>query len=171
MHIPAWPEQTTQGGAGILTILERMGAAWIREGDGITVTGTGGLKGAGVLDLHPASELTCVVAALAALATGETTITGVAHIRGHETDRLAALSDDLARVGAQVRETSDGLHIIGAGPQALHAATWATHADHRMAHAGALIGLAVDGIELDDVSCTTKTIADFPGLWNGMLAG
>ena len=156
--VPGWPEQTTQGGAAILDILDRM-----RTPDGLTAPGT--------VDLHASSELTPVVAALAALVEGETTITGVAHIRGHETDRLAALTAELGRIGADVTETADGLRIIGRGPDALHGATWGAYADHRMAHAGALVGLLVDGIVVDDIGCTTKTITDFPGLWNGMLEG
>lgn len=90
----------------------------------------------------------------------------MAHIRGHETDRLAALSTELGRLGAAVRQTADGLEFA---PATLHGGSFATHADHRMAHAGALIGLVTPGVELDDVACTTKTLPDFPGLWARLI--
>ena len=103
-----------------------------------------------------------MVAALCALADGESRISGVAHIRGHETDRLAALRTELSATGCDVTETEDGLIIR---PTALRPALWHAYADHRMAQAGALLGLAVHGLEVDDIGCTTKTLADFPGLW------
>lgn len=168
VRVPGWPERTTQGGDAIREVLERMGAEAVREGDELVVRGTGVLRGVDA-DLHGSSELTPVVAALGALAEGTTTIRGVAHIRGHETDRLAALRSELTGLGVRVEETSDGLVIEGRGPDALHGGAWGTYADHRMAHAGALVGVRVPGIELDDVACTTKTMSDFPGLWAAML--
>ncbi len=106
-----------------------------------------------------------MVAALAVLAEGRTEIHGVAHIRGHETDRLAALETELSALGALIRQTPDGLVIEGHGPGSLHGAEVCCHADHRMAHAEALIGLAADGVVLDDVSCTSKTMPGFPRMW------
>lgn len=168
--VPGWPQETTQGGAAILPLLERAGARISQQGDVLTAQADGPLRALGEVDLHASSELTPVVAGLASLLDGETRISGVAHIRGHETDRLRALATELCRVGALVEETDDGLRIIGRGPAALHGAVWQSYADHRMAHAGALVGLLVPGIEVEDISCTTKTIADFPGMWAAMLA-
>ena len=171
VSVPGWPQATHQGGAEIVAVLQRMGAQCELNGHVMTAQGRGNLTGAGVVDLHGSSELTPVVAALAAVAQGETTITGVAHIRGHETDRLAALVAELGAVGAQVRETEDGLHVVGRGPEALTGALWHAYADHRMAHAGALVGLVVPDVAVDDIACTSKTIADFPSMWADMVAG
>ncbi|MEO6701099.1 MAG: 3-phosphoshikimate 1-carboxyvinyltransferase [Jatrophihabitantaceae bacterium] len=163
--VPGWPPATKQPGDLLGELLTRMGASVTRGADGLTVTGTGAI-GPLVADLHEASELTPVLAALAALADGESRISGVAHIRGHETDRLAALRTELAGLGANVSETEDGLIIR---PAALRPGLWHAYADHRMAQAGALLGLAVAGLTVDDIGCTSKTLADFPGLWAGLL--
>ncbi|MDN6480521.1 MAG: 3-phosphoshikimate 1-carboxyvinyltransferase [Acidipropionibacterium jensenii] len=168
LTIPGWPERTTQPGVDFLDVARSMGARVARSGDRLSVIGGEQLHGAEV-DLHEASELTPVVAALAALAHGRTRISGVAHIRGHETDRLAALEEQLSAVGAEVRQTPDGLVVEGRGPAALHGALLRCHDDHRMAHAAALIGLVVSGVVLDDVSCTSKTMPDFPQMWSDMI--
>ncbi len=163
----AWPEHTLQAGDGILGALESFGAAVERAPGRVAVSrGPGGVVGADV-DLREVSELTCVLAAVACLAEGPSVLRGVGHIRGHETDRLAALASELTGLGASVVETEDGLAIT---PGALHAGTFHTYADHRLAHAAAVLGLAVPGIELDDVGCATKTMPDFPGLWSGLVA-
>ncbi|SDF74213.1 3-phosphoshikimate 1-carboxyvinyltransferase [Pseudonocardia oroxyli] len=158
--VTGWPAESTQPGTEILEVLERMGAAVEARAEGMTVRG-GDLHGIDV-DLHEASELTPTVAALAALADSPSVIRGVAHIRGHETDRLAALRAELSAVGAQVEETEDGLRIR---PGTLAGAPWRAYADHRMATAGAIVGLRVPGVTVDDVDCTAKTIPDFPGRW------
>ncbi len=163
--VPRWPSQTSQPGALLAELLTRMGASVTLTAEGLTTTGTGVISPIQV-DLHEASELTPVIAALCALADGESRISGVAHIRGHETDRLAALRTELAATGCDVTETDDGLVIR---PTALQPVRWHAYADHRMAQAGALLGLAVRGLEIDDIACTSKTLADFPGLWNAML--
>jgi 3-phosphoshikimate 1-carboxyvinyltransferase len=119
------------------------------------------------IDLHDAGELTPTVAALAALAGGPSVLRGIAHLRGHETDRLAALRTELNGLGGDVTETEDGLAIR---PAPLHGGDWHAYADHRMATAGAIIGLMVPGVRVDDIATTAKTIPDFPGLWNGMLS-
>lgn len=168
--VPGWPARTTQGGDAIRDLLARMGAEVRLEGHDLHVRGSGGLTGVTV-DLHASSELTPVAAALGALAEGVTTITGVAHIRGHETDRLAALATELTRLGARVDELDDGLRIEGRGPGALRGTRLATYADHRLAHAAALVGAVVPGVRLDDVACTSKTLPDFPALWSGLLRG
>jgi 3-phosphoshikimate 1-carboxyvinyltransferase len=160
----AWPEEALQAGDRILEVLEAFGASVTRGVNEVTV-GAERLTGADV-DLAEVSELTPVAAALAALASGPSRIRGVAHIRGHETDRLAALENELASLGCGVAQTEDGLVIE---PAPLRGGVFATYADHRMAHTGAIIGLVVPGVELDDVSCTTKTIDDFPRLWEGLV--
>ena len=163
--VPHWPASTNQPGAVLPELLTRMGATATLDSAGLTVTGTGSI-GPLEADLHEASELTPVIAALCALADGECRISGVAHIRGHETDRLAALRQELIALGGAVRETEDGLVIR---PAPLRGGRWHAYADHRMAQAGALLGLAVAGLTVDDIACTSKTLADFPGLWAGML--
>jgi len=163
--VPHWPAETTQPGAVLPELLTRMGATAMLDERGLTVLGSGSI-GPLEADLHEASELTPVIAALCALADGECRISGVAHIRGHETDRLAALRNELGRLGAAVTETADGLVIR---PAALRSGCWHAYADHRMAQAGALLGLAVAGLTVDDIGCTSKTLADFPGLWAAML--
>lgn len=170
--IEAWPRETTQSGAIFRDVLEAYGCTTELTDEGLTVRSSGDLHGAD-LDLRDGADLTPCAAAIALFATGETTIRGVAHIRGHETDRLAALRTEFAKLGADVVETADGLVIQGAGRSGtgLTGGHFETYADHRMAHVGALAGLVLDGFELSDVACTTKTIRDFPGLWNGMLAG
>jgi 3-phosphoshikimate 1-carboxyvinyltransferase len=165
--VPAWPTSTTQAGAAISEVLTRMGATVALTTAGLTVTGTGPLSGVD-LDLHDASELTPTVAALALFADGPSRLRGVAHIRGHETDRLAALEAEIRGLGGDAEQTEDGLVIR---PRPLHGGTWHAYADHRMATAGAIIGLLVDGVEVDDIGCTTKTLPDFPGMWAGLLTG
>ena len=162
----AWPEHTLQNADGVLTALEAFGARVDRTPGAVTITGPPeGPRGADI-DLRDVAELTCVLACVAAVAEGPSRLRGVGHIRGHETDRLAALASELTGLGASVAETEDGLTIT---PGALHGGTFRTYADHRMAHAAAVLGLVVDGVELDDVDCTTKTMPDFPGLWSTML--
>jgi 3-phosphoshikimate 1-carboxyvinyltransferase len=147
-------------------ILQKMGATVSRDQRGLTVTGGESIRGIEI-DLSIGGELTPVVAALAALADSPTRITGVAHLRGHETDRLAALVAEINRIGGIARETTDGLEIE---PSAnLHGVLWRTYEDHRMATAGAIIGLRVPGIEIEDISTTAKTMPEFDKLWLNML--
>ncbi|HEX7305543.1 3-phosphoshikimate 1-carboxyvinyltransferase [Lentzea sp.] len=165
--IPHWPATTTQPGDAVRGILERMGCEVEVSERGLTVRGPAKLSGVDI-DLHDESELTPTVAALAALAEGRTVIRGVAHIRGHETDRIAALVNEINALGGKASETEDGLVIE---PVPLHGGVWQAYADHRMATAGAIIGLVVPGVEVDDIGSTTKTIPDFPGMWDAMLTG
>ena len=165
--IPHWPASTTQPGDSVRGILERMGCAVEVSERGLTVRGPARLSGLDI-DLRDESELTPTVAALAALAEGRTVIRGVAHIRGHETDRIAALVNEINGLGGNASETEDGLIIE---PAPLRGGVWKAYADHRMATAGAIIGLVVPGVEVDDIGSTTKTIPDFPGMWNAMLTG
>jgi 3-phosphoshikimate 1-carboxyvinyltransferase len=165
----AWPGGSVQAADALLEVLRAFGAeirfARARDGErSVTVSGAG-VHGADV-NLHAVSELTPVAAALAAVADGPSRIRGVAHIRGHETDRLAALASELSGLGVGAQETADGLAI---SPGVRHGGTFHTYADHRLAHAAALVGLVTAGVQLDDVGCTTKTLADFPGLWARLL--
>jgi 3-phosphoshikimate 1-carboxyvinyltransferase len=163
--VAGWPAGSTQPGVEILSVLAQAGCTVEAVDDGMTVTGPDCLAGVDV-DLHDASELTPTVAAVAALATSPSRIRGVAHIRGHETDRLAALVAEITALGGDAHETPDGLEIR---PAELHGGPWKAYADHRMATAGALIGLVVPGVEIDDIACTDKTIPDFPGRWADLV--
>ena len=157
----AWPRHTVQAADTILGVLAALGGDVRRSPGSVTVSGDGVVRGAD-LDLSLASELTCIAAALLAVADAPGRIRGVAHVRGHETDRLAALQAEINALGGRFEQTPDGLRIT---PVPLRGGVFHTYADHRMAHAGALLGLAVGGVRLDDVTCTTKTLPDFPGLW------
>ena len=164
--VTGWPKETTQVGARMSDILGQMGAAVsytpTSEATGdLTVTGTGVVNG---ITLDEASELAPTVAAIAALANSETVLTGIAHLRGHETDRLAALATEINALGGDVTETDDGLIIR---PAALNGGLWHSYADHRMATAGAIIGLVVPGVEIDDIETTAKTLPQFAALWTG----
>ncbi len=165
VRVPDWPQHTTQAGDALRDILDAMGADVSLERGGLVVAGTGGIEGIDV-DLHDASELTPVVAALAALADSPSWIRGVAHIRGHETDRIAALAAELNRLGGAVTETEDGLRIT---PKPLRGGRFRSYHDHRMATAGAVLGLRVPGVVVEDIGTTAKTLPDFPGLWRSML--
>lgn len=162
--ITGWPVSTTQVGAELITILRDMGGEVSLEGGALTVTGTGVVHG---ITLDNASELAPTIAAIAALADGETVLTGIAHLRGHETDRLAALAAEINGLGGDVTETADGLVIQ---PAALRGGLWHSYEDHRMATAGAIIGLAVPGVEVDDIATTAKTLPQFVELWTELLA-
>jgi 3-phosphoshikimate 1-carboxyvinyltransferase len=163
--VPGWPATTTQPGDEIRSILTAMGVTVRRDDSGLTVTGDGTLSGVDY-DLHDVGELTPTVAALAALADGPSRLRGIAHLRGHETDRLAALAAEINRLGGAAEETEDGLVIR---PKPLHGGVWQAYADHRMATAGAVIGLRVPGVEVDDIATTSKTLPDFPAMWAKLL--
>jgi 3-phosphoshikimate 1-carboxyvinyltransferase len=165
VRVPDWPQHTTQAGDALRDILDGMGADVSLDRSGLTVTGTGDIEGIDV-DLHDASELTPVVAALAALAQSPSWIRGVAHIRGHETDRIAALATELNALGGSVTETEDGLRIT---PKPLRGGRFHSYHDHRMATAGAVLGLRIPGIVVEDIATTAKTLPDFTGLWAAML--
>ncbi|WP_433827169.1 3-phosphoshikimate 1-carboxyvinyltransferase [Actinoplanes sp. CA-015351] len=165
--LAGWPADSWQPVERVIELFTALGAEVTRSAEeGLTVRGTGTLRGI-TADLSEVSELTPVIAALAALAEGPSELRGVEHIRGHETDRIAALAAELTKAGAEVTEFPDGLRIV---PGPLRATTFETYADHRMAHAAAVIGLAVQGIELADVGCTSKTLPEFPELWAGLVA-
>ncbi|QHT55092.1 3-phosphoshikimate 1-carboxyvinyltransferase [Cellulomonas sp. H30R-01] len=165
VRVPGWPSATTQPGGLLPGILERMGATTHLDGDVLSVTGTGTVRGVD-LDLKPAGELAPTIAALAVFGDSPTRLRGIAHLRGHETDRLAALANEITRLGGQAEQTADGLVIT---PRPLTGGVWRTYADHRMATAGALVGLRVPGVQVEDVATTGKTLPDFVGMWQRML--
>ncbi|MFI6418803.1 3-phosphoshikimate 1-carboxyvinyltransferase [Streptomyces sp. NPDC050842] len=163
--VPDWPERTTQPGDALRQIFTEMGGSCELTEAGLTFTGTGRIHGIDV-DLGEVGELTPGIAAVAALADSPSTLRGVAHLRLHETDRLAALTKEINELGGDVTETEDGLHIR---PRPLHGGVFHTYHDHRMATAGAVIGLAVEGVQIEDVATTAKTLPDFPTMWTEML--
>ncbi|QIK75871.1 3-phosphoshikimate 1-carboxyvinyltransferase [Nocardioides piscis] len=156
-----WPSSTTQPGDELREVLTRMGCEVSLDDVGLTVRGAGQLHGVD-LDLHDVGELTPAIAALCALADSPSHLRGIGHIRGHETDRLAALARELGNLGADVTEHADGLSIR---PATLHGGVFRTYADHRMAHAGVIIGSAVGGVLVEDIETTAKTFPDFAGAW------
>ncbi|WP_018156664.1 3-phosphoshikimate 1-carboxyvinyltransferase [Demetria terragena] len=165
VRIPGWPQFTTQAGDAIRDILDAMGADVSLERDGLTVSGTGEIVGLDI-DLHDVGELTPVVAAIAALADSPSHLRGIAHLRGHETDRLAALSTELNRLGGDCEETPDGLIVR---PRPMRGDLFRTYADHRMAMAGAVLGLSVPDIVVENVQTTGKTLPEFTRLWSDMV--
>jgi 3-phosphoshikimate 1-carboxyvinyltransferase len=167
VHVPGWPAHTLQPGGELLDVLCAFGARVVLVDEALTVIGPDRLHGAGRLDMSTISELVPTVAAIAALADSPTEIVGVGHIRGHETDRLAALVRSLRALGGDAAETTDGLVIT---PRRLHGALVASEGDHRMATFGAILGLRVPGVVVDDVTVTAKTMPAFPRLWQDMLS-
>ena len=167
--ITGWPDATTQVGAQLETLLPRFGAAVERNGERLTVRAPGAAAGgirAVELDLGEAGELVPNLVAIAAFADGPSTFTGIGHIRHHETDRLAALAAELNGLGGRVTELDDGLLVE---PVPLHEGAWRAYADHRMATSGAIVGLSVPGVVIDDIASTGKTLPQFPELWGGLL--
>jgi 3-phosphoshikimate 1-carboxyvinyltransferase len=161
----ATPE-TLQPDAGLPAVLEAMGATVTRDGSALTVRGPHALAPVEA-DLAAMPDQVTTVAALAALAKGTSRIRGVAVTRGHETDRLAALAGELARLGVTVEELPDGLVVHGAGPEGLRPARLGTHGDHRMAMALAAVAARVPGLVVEDPGCVTKT---YPGFWRDLAA-
>jgi 3-phosphoshikimate 1-carboxyvinyltransferase len=168
VRITGWPATSIQPAETILSILRQLNSVVNQTGSYLEVRGPQSYEGFDV-NLRDVGELTPAVAALAALANpgSVSRLTGIAHLRGHETDRLAALSTEINRLGGSCRETSDGLEIT-ATP--LRPGTWQSYADHRMATAAAIVGLRVAGVEVHDIAATAKTLPQFPRLWAAMLA-
>jgi 3-phosphoshikimate 1-carboxyvinyltransferase len=171
--VAGWPVTTTQVGAQLAELLPRFGARVSLDDDRLTVwapqpadDGGRGIRGV-ELDLSEAGELVPNLVALAAFADEPSTFTGIGHIRHHETDRLAALATELNGLGGRVTELDDGLHVE---PAPLHGGSWRAYADHRMATTGAIVGLGVPGVVVDDIGSTSKTLPQFTKLWEQMLA-
>jgi 3-phosphoshikimate 1-carboxyvinyltransferase len=169
VRIPGWPRVSVQPSDTIVDLLGKIGAVVRLEDSYLEVTGPEAFDGFDA-DLHDVGELAPSVAAIAALATPGSVshLGGIAHLRGHETDRLAALTAEINRVGGQCEESADGL-VITARP--LHGSVWRSYADHRMATAGAIVGLRVVGVAVEDIGTTAKTLPDFPRMWADMLTG
>ena len=163
--IADWPKTTTQPGDQLRSIFTQMGAKISMDQRGLTLTGTGVIHGIDI-DLHDVGELTPSIAAVAALADSPSHLRGIAHLRLHETDRLAALTREINALGGDVIEEESALHIT---PAPLHGGVFHTYDDHRLATAGAVIGLVVPGIEVENIATTRKTLPDFPGLWSSLL--
>jgi 3-phosphoshikimate 1-carboxyvinyltransferase len=163
--VTGWPEQTTQPGDQLRDIFTRFGAEVSRTDDGLTVRGTGRAQGVD-LDLSEVGELSPVLLAVAAFADGPSYLRGIAHLRNHETDRLAALEREFNALGGDVTQTADGLEIR---PKPLRGGLFGTYNDHRMAHAAAVLGLLVDGLEIENIGTTAKTLPEFPELWSGLV--
>nr|WP_090345234.1 3-phosphoshikimate 1-carboxyvinyltransferase [Mycolicibacterium malmesburyense] len=169
VRLTGWPRKSTQPADAIIAILKKLGSV-VQHGDTYLEVCGAEFYGGIDVDLHEVGELTPAVAALAALATPDSVskLAGVAHLRGHETDRLAALSAEINGLGGQCEETADGL-VITARP--LRGGLWRSYADHRMATAGAIVGLRVPDVAVEDIETTAKTLPAFPQLWADMLAG
>ena len=165
VSIPNWPQATTQVGAEFVRLLGQMGAEVSVEAEMLTLTGKGEISGIEA-DLSAAGELTPTIAALAAVGSTPSRLTGISHLRGHETDRIAALVAEINGLGGVASELEDGIAI---SPGNLSGGTWHSYEDHRMATAGAIIGLRVPGVIIDDIATTSKTLPDFVGLWEKML--
>jgi 3-phosphoshikimate 1-carboxyvinyltransferase len=162
-----WPAETSQPGDEIKNLLTQMGGSFVLDDNGLTMSGSRVIHGF-TADLGGVSELVTTVAALAAFADSPTTISGVAHMRGHETDRLAALVAEINGLGGDAEETADGLVIR---PRPLHGGLWRSYADHRMATAGAVIGLLVEDVIVEDIESTNKTLPGFEQLWADLVTG
>ena len=166
LSVKDWPAQTTQPGDQLRDIFTQMGATVTRSGNDLTISGTGQIHGIDI-DLHDVGELTPSIAALCALADSPSYLRGIGHLRLHETDRLAALAQEINSLGGNVVEEPTALRIT---PAPLHAAIFHTYEDHRLATAGAIIGLRVGGIEVENIETTKKTLPDFPKAWANMLS-
>lgn len=172
--IEGWPQKTTQVGANLIDFLSRFGAIVTQDAASLTVNGGDGVIGGTALrpidtsDEVEVGELAPTLVALAALADGTSNIAGIGHLRGHETDRLAALATEINGLGGEVTEHETSLEVAAS---VLHAGAWHSYEDHRMAHAGAIIGLAIDGVMIDDIKTTAKTLPQFPELWLSLVDG
>ena len=165
--IKDWPKKTTQPGDQLRQIFSEMGGEIDFVDQGLRVRSSGQIRGIDI-DLGDVGELTPVIAALASLADSPSYLRGIGHLRLHETDRLSALKNELTALGAQVLEEESALRI---NPKPMKAGVFHTYEDHRLATAGALIGLAVNGVEVENIETTRKTITDFPALWSQLLNG
>ncbi|QOS60120.1 3-phosphoshikimate 1-carboxyvinyltransferase [Thermobifida fusca] len=164
--VRGWPRHTTQPGDALRTLFAEMGGRVEFTDEGLTLHGTGEIRGL-TADLRDVGELTPTIAAVAALASTPSRLTGIAHLRRHETDRIAALVREINRLGGDAEELPDGLVIR---PRPLHGGVFHSYDDHRMATSGAVIGLVVPGVEVENIATTGKTLPDFPRLWSEVLS-
>jgi 3-phosphoshikimate 1-carboxyvinyltransferase len=150
--------RTTQPDIEMLDLLERMGCTIIRGHDYVEVQGAEELRGGFTVNMKRWSDQTLTVAVLAIFADGPITMTDAAHIRHHECDRIAAICEELRRMGITADEHPDGLTVYPGEPKP---ALLDSHDDHRMAMALALIGSRVNGIRIMDPGCVSKTCPDY----------
>ena len=168
VEILDWPKSTSQPGDQLRDIFARMGARVDQNNNGLKISGSGKIDGIDI-DLHDVGELTPSIAAVAALAFSPSTLRGIAHLRLHETDRLAALANEINNLGGDVTEGPGELLIKPA--KLVASQIFKSYEDHRMATAGAIIGLAVKDLTVENIETTKKTLPDFPGMWQEMLNG
>lgn len=166
-----WPATTSQVGADVPRLLHAFGATVSFAPGSATIDGgVGWLSGGTVsgvdLDLSHAGELAPTLVTLATLATSPSRFSGIGHLRGHETDRLQALVANITALGGNATEQSDGITVT---PAPLDGGVWKSYEDHRMATSGALLGLAVRGVVVDDIGCTDKTLPEFEQLWAALV--
>lgn len=177
VRVPNWPETTTQPGGLLPGYLEAMGARVSFPTDAagtryceVSGPADGIIRGLGDFDLTAAGEIAPSLAAVLVFADKPTRMIGIGHLRGHETNRLEALVNEIRRVGGQARELPDGLEITPVTPGELHGADMETYADHRMATFAAMLGLRIPDIQVRNVATTRKTLPDFVGMWSSMIA-
>ena len=168
VEILDWPKSTSQPGDQLRDIFAKMGAKIEQNNEGLKISGSGKINGIDI-DLHDVGELTPSIAAVAALASSPSTLRGIAHLRLHETDRLAALANEINNLGGDVTEGPGELLIKPA--KLVASQIFKSYEDHRMATAGAIIGLAVKDLKVENIETTKKTLPDFPGMWQEMLNG
>ena len=169
ISVPGWPRDSLQAAGQILDVLTRMGARCDIGPDGLTISGTGAIRGI-TTDLRDVAELAPVLTVVAALAETSSVFTGLAHTRGHETDRLAALAKEINALGGDITERPDGLRIR---PRPLRAQAadgpFGSYDDHRMVMAAAVLGLVVPGLRVVNAQTAAKTFPDFTDMWAEML--
>ena len=163
-----WPKQSDQPSKEIIAVFEKLGAQIEFTDSGLTLQAPKVIKPINH-DLSAVGEIAPTITAIAAAAAGVSTLTGIGHLRGHETDRLAALVNELGKIGITAQELSDGLEIYGG---TMHDATsiMNSYQDHRMATFAAIVGLKVN-LDLDDIATTSKTIPDFTNMWEKFVIG
>lgn len=169
--IPNWHRETTQPGAKFADIFASIGAK-VSYLPNDTLQLVGPQKIAPLdLDCHAIGELVPTLAAVCAFATGNCALRNIGHLRGHETDRLAALVTELAKVGVFARIDGDDLLISPpASPSSYHGGKISSYADHRMATFGAILGLRIAGIEVENIETTAKTLPNFLDLWQQLIS-
>lgn len=163
--IAGWPTRTTQPGDQIREVFELMGGHCDLGPKGLTLSGAGVIRGIDI-DLRAIGELTPTIAAVALFATGPSALRGIGHLRGHETDRLAALVNEIERLGGKAHASPDSLIIE---PTALQAADLGSYQDHRMATFGAIVGLVVPGVRVENIATTGKTMPAFVEQWTDLV--
>ena len=146
-----------QGDSGFMKVLEQMGCLVESSPAGVVLRGRP--LQAMQINMAHMPDLVPTLAVVAAFAQGETVITGVAHLRHKESDRLQAVATELAKMGIAVQETRDGLAIQGGKP---HGAIIETYNDHRIAMSFALAGLKTPGVSISNPDCVAKS---FPAFW------